>query len=282
MGILIYNVFNQEIRTDGCQYKGEIRKLIFREILFQSHKNKFNTMKKYFKFFSVIFAFFCMLSSYAQTAEDIVSKHIENTGGREKSNSVTSMIMNYSLNVMGTDAPATATLLVGKGYKNELDFNGQKIVEVITDKGGWTVNPMAGITAAQAIPDQQFIQSKNQLDFAPFIDYMAKGSKLELVGKERMDNEDVFKLYLTTKDNVVITYYFSATTFYLLKAVQKLDVMGQQLEIANTFSNFRKTDYGLVMPFAFKIEYGQIIMTAAVNSIEFNKPVDPVIFEMKK
>lgn len=224
----------------------------------------------------------CFLQSFAQTADEIISKHIENTGGKEKLSSVTSFTLDFTVNIMGTDAPSTAVVLVGKGLRSEMDFNGQKVITVVTDKSGWTVNPFAGITAPQALGQQEYLESKDQLEFAPFIDYQLKESKLELVGKEKLDNEDVYKINFTNRDNLTTVCYFNANTFYLMKTVRKLHVNGQETEVVTTFSDFRKTDNGLIGSFSSKIDYGQFQMTSTVNKIEFNKPVDVSVFEMKK
>ena len=52
------------------------------------------------------------------------------------------------MEVMGNQAPVVEQLLEGKGFKSEIDFNGSKIIQCYTDKGGWSVNPMAGATDA--------------------------------------------------------------------------------------------------------------------------------------
>jgi hypothetical protein len=60
-------------------------------------------------------------------------------------------------------------------------------------------------------------------------------------------------------------------------------MMGQQVDISAMYSNFKKTDYGWVTPQTMEINFGgQFSMTAKVNKVEVNAPVDPAIFEMKK
>lgn len=240
-------------------------------------------MKKVFQLLSLCtFAILSAFQSSAQNAEDIIAKNIENTGGKEKITSIRSFQMDLTINIMGQNAPAKAVTLVGKGLRVDIDLTGQKIVQVITDKGGWTVNPFSGITSAQAIPEQQFVESKDQLEFTPFVDYIAKGHRAELVGKEKMNNADVYKLNFTTKDNITTTYFFDAGNFYVLKTIKKASSMGQGMEVTTTFSDFRKTDYGVIVPFASTIDYGQFVMTTTANGIRFNDPVDASVFDMKK
>lgn len=238
-------------------------------------------MKKIHFALPVIFAL-CFLQSFAQTADEIISKHIENTGGKEKIKSVTSLTLDFTVEIMGVVAPSTAVVLVAKGLKTEMDFGGQKVITVVTDKNGWTVNPLAGMTEPQPLGQYEYLEAKDQLEFSPFIDYQLKGAKLELIGKEKMGNEDVYKLNFTNKDNLTTVCYFNATTFYLVKTIRKMHVNGQETQVVTTYSDFRKTDNGLIVSFSSKIDYGQFWLTSTVNKIEFNKPVDLSVFEMKK
>ena len=111
----------------------------------------------------------CFFQGLAQTADEIISKQIENAGGKEKLSSVNSFTLDFTMNIMGTDAPSTAVVLVGKGLRSEVNFNGQKIITVVTDNSGWTINPLAGMTEPKSLGQQEYLESKDQLQFAPFI-----------------------------------------------------------------------------------------------------------------
>src|SRR6202035_2358537 len=111
----------------------------------------------------------------AQTVDEIVTKYVDALGGKTIVSSIKTIYVESSIAIMGNDAPCTTYILNGKGYKNELDFNGTKIVQCITDKGGWAINPMAGSADATAIPDEQVKASQSQLQVGgPLFDYATK------------------------------------------------------------------------------------------------------------
>jgi len=215
---------------------------------------------------------------YAQTVDEIIDKHISAIGGKEKLDQVKSVYSESSVQVMGNDAPSTLTILNGKGYRLESDINGQKMVQVYTDKSGWAINPFAGGTDPQPMPDDQYKAGKDQLDVGGSLyNYAAKGSKVELLGKE----DSAYKIKLTSKDNIVITFYIDPVTYYIRKAVQTISMMGQEVESTRKPSDYKKTDFGVVLPYTIDISYGsQFSLTSTVKKIEINKAVDPKIFEM--
>ncbi|MEO6546597.1 MAG: hypothetical protein ABIN94_01305 [Ferruginibacter sp.] len=224
-----------------------------------------------------------MANVYAQTADEIITKHVDAIGGKEKLSGIKSLHLENTMQVMGNDAPSTSTLLVGKGFRNESDFNGQKLIQVVTDKGGWAVNPMAGSPEPKAITDEQFKAAKDQLTFDPFLDYATSGSKAELAGKEKLGATEAFKVNLVSKDNVTTTYFIDPATYYILKAVKKGEMMGQQMDISVSFSDYKKTDYGVTVPYASEMDFGgQFQLTSKLNKVSFNEPVDAAIFEMAK
>jgi outer membrane lipoprotein-sorting protein len=220
------------------------------------------------------------LSIQAQTADDIVNKYVEALGGKAKLEQIKSAYIMGNTQVMGNNAQSTTRILEGKGFRLEYEANGQKVVQVFTDKGGWQINPMMGSTTAQPIPDEMYKGSRGQIFITgPLFNYAAKGNKVELVGKEGND----YKLKITNVDSVETTVYIDGSTYYLTKLTRQANFMGQPTEMTINFSNFKKTDFGVVFPYQTEINIGgQFTITSTLDKVEINKPVDPAIFEMPK
>lgn len=219
----------------------------------------------------------------AQTADEIISKHIDAMGGKDKLSQITSIYIESGTEVMGNEMETKTTILNGKGFRNESDFNGQKLVQVVTDKGGWMINPFAGSTDAAAIPEDQFKISQDQI-FAssPLYDYAAHGAKVELLGQEKVGDVDAYKIKYTNKDSGEVMYYIDPTTYQAVQAVKKGNAMGQDVTITTNFSNYQKTDFGLTVPYTTNIDMGQFALKVNVKKVEVNKAVDPTIFDMPK
>lgn len=222
-------------------------------------------------------------SLQAQTADEIISKHVTALGGKDVLNSIKSVYVESSIDIQGNAVPCITYILNGKGCKNEMDFNGQKIVQCVTDKGGWAVNPMMGATTPTAMPDDQVKASQSQLEIGgPLFEYATKGNKVELAGKDTTGGANAYKIKLTTKDAVVITFYIDAGTYYITKAVSKFSVGGQDVEMTSAFSDYRKTDQGYVLPYAQQQMLPQFTLNITTNKVEINKAIDPTIFDMPK
>jgi outer membrane lipoprotein-sorting protein len=220
----------------------------------------------------------------AQTADEIVNKHIDAIGGKDKVAGVKTLSIESTLEVMGNEAPSTTLIVNGMGYKSETDFNGQKIITCITDKGGWSLNPMMGQTAPEALPAEQLKASQNQLQIGgPLFNYASKGNKVELVGREDVGGVSTYKLKCTTKDSVVSNYFIDPNTYYVVKAVTSSNTPGQEGETTITFSNYQKTDFGYVFPMGQQITLPQgISLNITHKKVEVNKDIDPKVFEMPK
>jgi hypothetical protein len=226
-----------------------------------------------------------LLASFAnaQTADEIVNKHIEALGGKDKLSQIKSISYDNKTEVMGNESNSTITVLNGKGYKNEANFNGQQIIQVVTDKGAWAINPFGGSSDAQAMPADQYKLAEDGIYVPdPLVNYAEHGAKIELQGQEKVDSVNAFKIKYTNKDSGTITYYINPSTFYIIESVKTGEVQGQLTNITITYSDYRKTDFGIYLAYAVNIDMGQFALKSNVNKVDINKDVNPSIFLMPK
>jgi hypothetical protein len=219
----------------------------------------------------------------AQTADDIVNKYFDAIGGKAKLETVKTAYSEGEMNIMNNPAPFVSYVIDGKASRNEMNFNGQKIINCYTVGAGWTVNPLAGITEPTPMPASQVGMGVMTYDLkGPMYNYAAKGYTLELAGKEKLNSADAYKLKLHANDSTEIDCYIDAASWLLLKTVIKVTVSGQPLEISIANSDYRKTNIGLLMPFVSEVTYPGLSITSTTKTMDLNRDIDPAIFVMPK
>ena len=215
----------------------------------------------------------------AQTADEIVGKYVAAIGGKDAISKVKSLYLETSVNVMGNDNPSTTLIVDGVGYKSETDVNGAKVINCYNDKGGWTVNPMMGAADPAPMPADVYNAGKGQINVGGGLyNYAAKGSKIELLGKDGND----YKVKLTTKENIETTYLIDSTTYLVTSVLSKSKIQDQDVEVTTKLSDYRKTDAGFVIPYAIDVDMGQFALSVIVKKVELNKTIDPAVFAMPK
>ncbi|MEO8712239.1 MAG: hypothetical protein ABI405_08965 [Parafilimonas sp.] len=219
----------------------------------------------------------------AQTADEIIAKHIDALGGADKVSQVNSVYIESSTAVMGTEGATKTFIVNGKGYRNESDFGGQSLVQVVTDKGGWQINPFQGATDPTAISTDEFNGSSDEVYLLdPLVNYAANGANIELAGQEKIGDVNAYKIKYTNKYGSETNYYIDPATWYLIQLTKESNSMGQPTTITINYSNYQKTDFGVFMAYTTHLDAGQFALDITTQKVEVNKEIDPSIFEMKK
>lgn len=230
-------------------------------------------------FLSIITIFAISTSVTAQTVDEIVSKHIEVTGGNDAYKQIkTAKMVGKTQLGPGMEAPMSIISINNKAFRMELTVQGMTMVQAVNGDKGWAIMPFQGNPEPQPMTPEQVKMMSAQLDLTgDFYDYKAKGNQIELVGTDDMEGTEVYKLKVTKKDGTTIYHYLDKSTYYDLKQTQKVKVQDKEMESATLYSNYKKTNTGLVLPFSMSGDMsGEIQWT----SIEINNNVDEKIFMM--
>jgi len=225
----------------------------------------------------VLTALLAFTTLRAQTADDIINKYVAAIGGKDAVSNVKSLVITGSTSVMGQDGNTTITLVVGKGYKADRDFNGTKVINCITTTQGWAVNPYMGAATPTAIPDEQLKGGQIQLQLDPLANYASLGYKVAFIGKDSAD----YKVKLTTNGQD-ITYFINQKTNFLDKFTTTLSMGGQSIDISISMADYQKIDGGLMYPHTITSEYPGATLVDTFKQISVNSTVDPAVFTMPK
>ncbi|MBB3840176.1 hypothetical protein FHS57_004189 [Runella defluvii] len=231
--------------------------------------------------FSLTIVFASAAASFAQTADEIISKAIDARGGSAKLNALKSMRMESTTSVMGMDLASKSVIVHKRGMRNDIQVMGQSIVVAIDGDKGWTINPMQGSDPV-ALPDEQVKATASQLDLSGMANIKESGAVAELMGKETLDGNETFKVKLTSKDGTIMTHYIDTKTYLTAKTSIKVTVSGQSVEVDTKMSNYKVVD-GISFPHTTEIsnpQAGAIVTT--ITKLELNPTIDESIFAMPK
>lgn len=242
-------------------------------------------MKPIFLFALLITALF----ANAQTADDIINKHIAATGGADKWAKV--YAVKYSgVYVMGPgmEAPVTEINLSKpfKGYYSDFTWQGMTTQQAMRADSGWNYNPFGGKRESDPLSPNDIRNLNLQYDPQGMLfNYKQKGYTVDYLGMDDMDGADVFKLRLITKEGDMVYYYLDAETYYVLKIVRRIKLAEKEEKSYYVFSDFRKTDYGVVLPFSAQgVDEKGTEQGGPVNitKVEVNGTIDPALFDKPK
>lgn len=225
-------------------------------------------------------AFLCVLplrSAPAQTLDEIIKKAVDARGGIEKIKAVQSERITGTFNAQGVEGTLLLELERPHKLYSEITVEGQKVLRVYDGKSaGWTVNPfMENKEVLQMSVDElKGMPDESDTD-GPLVDYQAKGSKVELVGKEEADGKPVYRLKITSKSGEVRSYLVDSATFLTTKWEGFRKVQDQELPWECALSDYRDVQ-GLKFPFKIDqgspgTDYRQIL---TVEKVEINPKID--------
>ena len=241
--------------------------------------DKYNIMKLIKHLSFAVVGLLLSAMSFAQTAEEIVAKHITAIGGADNWKKINNMRQEATLSVQGMDIPVVITALHNKATKQEYTVMGMTGYSIITSEGGWNFNPMQGQTKPEPITQDELKYGRDNLDLqGDFVDYKAKGHTIQLMDKEDIEGVECLKVKLTRKSGNESIFFFDPKTYYIVRTSSKMSANGQEVESVVNMSNYQKLPEGIVI--AYTIESTAVPAPITVTKVIVNGKIDEAVFKV--
>ena len=242
-------------------------------------------------------ALFCVLvlpawlkGAPAQTADEVVEKHLAAVGGRAALAKLTSRKSTGTVTISTPAGNLSGPIEISLKAPNktraymQLDLTaiGGSDKMVLEQKfdgtAGWTLNSLQG--DAQ-ITGNQLQNMRNNAFPTPLTGYKEAGARLELLPKEQVAGRDAIVLLVTPKTGPVIRILFDAQTYLIVRTVTKISSPeAGELEQTSDPTDYRVVD-GVKVPFVVTNTNALQTITIKLDKVEHNVPMDDAIFSAK-
>ncbi|RPH31603.1 MAG: hypothetical protein EHM93_13000 [Bacteroidales bacterium] len=236
-------------------------------------------MKKTFSLVGVLLLASSTLFAQELTLDDVLNNYYK-ASGFDKLQQVNTIIMS-GMQTTHVVMPAKIYKVRPNKVRMERDVNDITGLTVYDGQTGWTTAPWSRNPNPQIAAGPILIDILNAADFDGILyNWKAKDHNAELVGKEAIDNTEVYRIKFTRKDGGIEFYLIDSKAFLLQRKIFKRMVRDKEMEVQNVYSDYKPIE-GVM--FAFTNETlmgGQVTSSTQYESIEVNKPVDDKLFLM--
>jgi len=237
------------------------------------------------KWYSYTVWLICVLPglSFGQSAEEVVAKYVEFTGGVKNWKVISTIITQGEFNYGGMPFPFTSYARIPDSYKLVVPFNGKYYAQGYVAGKGWKIDAFKNETkptyltgsAARAMANEADVEVENV-----FINYQRKGHTISLQGVDTVLERKCYVVVLTRKTGETEKYYFDKENHALLMK----EANAKNAELNGAMLNIYYSDYrdvaGVNFPFKTVCESdGQTILTITVSSMEINEMIDNQTFD---
>ncbi|TLX76866.1 insulinase family protein [Labilibacter sediminis] len=204
------------------------------------------------------------------TAEKVIDNYITALGGAEKLQAISDVEVNASISVQGMEL----ALITKQKAPNKI------CVETLMGETLLSKQVYDGVKGVMVAQGQQKQLEGDELEsmkygamLFPELKYAELGYKLNLIGKDKVDGQDVYKLMVVNPAEKETTMFFNTETGLKVKEVTS-NVNGSSTTV---YGNYKEVD-GVQYPMSLSQSMGPQMLDVKVVSVEVNKGIDDDVF----
>lgn len=233
---------------------------------------------------TLVLAIACIGTLSAQSAQSLVDQYLEKIGGAKQWENIKTMKTKATMSMQGMSFGGTIYAKYPDKQRVEVDVNGTQMIQAYDGETAWWINPFAGATTAQKMPDQMAGSMTNQKFEPSLLNYEEKGHTAELLGEKEVAGVSTHELRLGKKDGNVEVYYFNKENMLpVMMATKGTGPTGQEQTIETFFDDYKEVGTGLIMPHSITVKMGgSTLQELSFENISLNEEMGDELFAFPK
>jgi hypothetical protein len=216
-----------------------------------------------------------------QTVDEVIAKSLEARGGLDKLKAIQSIRMTARMSMGPMDVPMVIEMKRPRSFRADITVQGTVAVQAYDGATAWGISPM-GPGQPEPLPAEAAKQMTEQADMdGPLVDYAAKGHVVVLVGKEKVEGRDAYKLEITKKGGDVEHHFLDAASYLPVRVAARRTIRGTEIEGESTLGDYREAG-GVLWPYSVQngAKGRPEKQSLVVQKIEINPAIDDARFKM--
>jgi hypothetical protein len=223
----------------------------------------------------------------AQTADEIIEKHIAASGGRAALSKLTSRASSGTISLTTPVGEIKGTIEVYNKKPNKsrtlikIDAAALGGGQIINDQrfDGTTGYVIDSFNGNREITGEQLEAMKMGAFPTPLLTYKEAGTTAVLGNKETVGTAETYVIQFTPKAGPGVRVFIDVQSFMLVKTIVTINVpqLGGPIEQVVEFSDFREVD-GLKIPYLTKSSNPVQTVTAVMTAVKHNVEIDDSSF----
>ena len=238
---------------------------------------------KFYTCAAIAAAFVVPGAAFAQTADELVAKHVEALGGSGALTAINSVQFEGEMRFPG-DFKLTYKEVRAKdkgASKTEAALQGLTLTQAYDGTNGWRINPFQGRKDAETMSaDEARSVADNGSITGPLVNAKADGSTVTYLGREDFDGTDTYKLKVAQKDGDEFVYLLEPETMLAIKVTETRRIRGSQQVSETELGDYEKVA-GVYFPMSIESwQDGQSNQRQRISiaKAEANVPVTATMF----
>jgi predicted Zn-dependent peptidase len=214
------------------------------------------------------------MSKITITADDLIAKFVDKSGGKEKLNSVKDRIIELSGKVQNVELKTKTINKAPNKLYIEIDFGGMfKQMIGFDGEKGWAVSPQGAMDLEGSNLNELKIQSL--INF--YTQYKDLGIKADIVGIKSIKGKDYYEVVFEADTAIKWTEYFGKDDFLKFRQIKTAEGPSGKIEDITDFLDYKDFNGFLFPSKQTQSVMGQLI-DMRVDKFEVNTGVDDSIF----